>query len=418
MRFSYFDDAAINKTGLNKKEISLQTYRKAVNKVVSIHDPKKPEYSLVYGMEPSLHETLASVSKQYRTIKHLIVVGIGGSSLGIEAIHTALGQKKVKLSVLDTIAPYELDILLQSLVQYKKKTDLAICVISKSGTTTETLINTDILLTGLEKKFGKTIYSQVISIGNPGTEVAKYFKRKKATILTMPEIVGGRYSVVTEVGLVPMTLLGHDVDSFIAGAMDANSEEFETVAVDGAIRIASYVEKDYQHYNFFAFDKRLALVGAWYRQLFAESLGKETTKDKKKFTKGMLPTITTAVELHSVGQLYLSGFKGVYTDFVTFDDVDHEHSVSKTGLAKQYGSFSDQDVAVAIYGGVMKAYQQRQLPYRSVIFDEDNLEYSLGLFMALRMREMMYAANLLNLNAFNQPNVELYKKETKKVLGL
>jgi len=73
---------------------------------------------------------------------------------------------------------------------------------------------------------------------------------------------------------------------------------------------------------------------------------------------------------------------------------------------------------VAMYAGVVQAYQQEKLPYRSIILDEPNLAYSLGLYMSLRMREMMYIAALMEVNAFNQPNVELYKKKTKAVLGL
>jgi len=76
-----------------------------------------------------------------------------------------------------------------------------------------------------------------------------------------------------------------------------------------------------------------------------------------------------------------------------------------------------QEVSTAIYGGVISAYQERSLPYRSTIFD-DNLTYSLGLFMGMRMLETMYIAELMNINAFNQPNVELYKTKTKEILGI
>ena len=131
----------------------------------------------------------------------------------------------------------------------------------------------------------------------------------------------------------------------------------------------------------------------------------------------MLPTISTPVELHSVGQLYLSGFPGVYTDFVSFDDDHIDFAIPKQSLSQAYGRFSMQEVATALYGGVIKAYQEKQLSYRATVFDE-NLAYSLGLFMGMRMREVMYIAKLLNLNAFDQPNVELYKNKTRAILGL
>lgn len=418
MRFSYFDTEVPRG---KEKAVALEClapYRAKVGKVVANNDDRKPEYALVHAAAAELHTRLADLKKQYKDIKHLVVLGIGGSSLGIEAIHTALGQRKVSLSVLDTIAPYEIDILLEKFSGYRKATQVAVCIISKSGGTAETLVNAGVLLKALKDQYGAAINKQIICIGDADTELMQYAARNKMECVAMPQKVGGRFSVTTEVGLVPMTLLGHDVDAFMAGILDANAEEFEAAAAEGAIEIYEYMKVGYRHYNFFAFDKRLALLGAWYRQLFAESLGKNTTTKKKKNQLGMLPTIMTAVELHSVGQLYFSGFPGGFTEFVTFDDAEHEHKIPQSGIAKAYGGFTNQEVATAIYAGVVQTYQKEKLPYRSVIFDEPNLAYSLGLYMALRMREVMYLAQLLDVNAFNQPNVEQYKKNTKRVLGL
>ncbi len=89
----------------------------------------------------------------------------------------------------------------------------------------------------------------------------------------------------------------------------------------------------------------------------------------------------------------------------------------KAVLAKSLKGRTVLEVASAIYGGVIGAYQEKQLPYRATIF-EDDLAYSLGQFMAMRMREIMYTAYLLNRNAFDQPNVELYKEKTRAILSL
>jgi glucose-6-phosphate isomerase len=178
-----------------------------------------------------------------------------------------------------------------------------------------------------------------------------------------------------------------------------------------------YLSKKYTHYNFFAFEPRLYKLGAWYRQLQAESLGKTLTKKNKKATKGFVPTITTAVELHSTGQLHMSGLLPTYTDFVTFDDYNSNYDIPKKGLAKNYSKFNMQEVATGIYGGVIGAFQAKKLPYRATIFDDDLL-YSVGLFMGMRMMETMYVAELLGINAFDQPNVELYKDKTREILGL
>jgi glucose-6-phosphate isomerase len=417
MRLSFSDATTVLPSTLKKEIKRLSAYQAYIAEVIQARNDTKPEYSLIHVAKPELHDTIDALTKKFSAIKHLVLIGIGGSSLGTEAVHAALDEGKVKLSVLDTISASEIDLLIKELSAIKKKEHLAICVISKSGGTTETLVNGSILLDALKATWGSAIYEQAIFIGDPGTEFLKMGKKLGGTVVSMPKIVGGRYSVGTEVGLIPLALLKHDVDAYIEGFMDAHKPEFEQVTAESAARLYAYIQKGFKHNNFFAFEKRLQTLGAWYRQLFAESIGKAEDKAGKLVTKGMLPTISTAVELHSIGQLYLSGFAGVYTDFVTFDDEMHEFKIPKQGLAKTFSRFTAQEVTTAIYGGVVGAYNEKKLPYRATIFDE-SLPYSLGLFMAMRMRETMYVAELMNLNAFDQPNVELYKQKTKAILGL
>lgn len=368
--------------------------------------------------EPML-QAVHDVVTTFKKPKHVVLIGIGGSSLGVEAVHAVLATaQSPELHVLDTLAPHELEAVLAKLAKVKKTTDVAVCVVSKSGTTVETLANAEILIGTLEEQFGAAIWQHVVCIGNPDTPFLQLAKKRKAHTIAMPEIVGGRYSVFTPVGLVPLALLGHDIEAILAGVEDATTENYLDVALTDAARLFLYLKGGVRHYNFFAFDTRLVRLGKWYRQLAAESLGKEQTRSGKAVKLGFLPTISTAVDLHSVGQLYFSQFPGVYTDFVTFNDDSVDYRIPArpklaTALAKQ----THQDIAAAIYAGVIEAYQERRLPYRSAIFDE-GLDYSLGLFMAMRMVEVMALAELLDVDAFNQPNVELYKQNTKQILGL
>tara|TARA_B100000508_G_scaffold133216_1_gene122891 strand:- start:2118 stop:3371 length:1254 start_codon:yes stop_codon:yes gene_type:complete len=417
MYFSYFDIDSITPSSQKRGVAKLKKYRNKVQKVIDTNDNTRPEYSLVHAKNEQVHDTVDAIKKQFKAVQHLVLVGIGGSNLGTEAVHAALGENKVKLHTLDTVSSHAIDQLLKDLKSVRSVKKVAVCVISKSGGTAETLVNAGVLLEALEKKYRKTIYKQTVFIGNAGTPFMKEGKKLGVTTIAMPEIVGGRYSVSTEVGLVPLAILGHDTDAFIAGLLDATEEEFESVTAENAVRFYTYLQKKYQHYNFFAFEPRLYKLGAWFRQLSAESLGKTKDRSRKAVTKGFLPSISTAVELHSMGQMYLSGYAGVYTDFVTFDDDTVDYEVPKKGIAKKYGRFTVSEVAAGIYGGVMGAYQEKNLPYRSTIFDED-LTYSLGLFMGMRMLETMYVAELMNLNAFDQPNVELYKDKTRGILGI
>ena len=417
MRLSFFDNDSIAHASVEKSIKKLAAYRAQVKEVITQKNSTVPEYSLVHANSETLHDTLATVTKQFKGIKHVVLVGIGGSSLGVEAVHSVLDTGVVKLTVLDTLAAYEIESLLKDLASLKKLSEIVVCVVSKSGNTAETLVNASILLSALKEARGQGIYKQTLFIGNAGTDFMKVGKRLGATCISMPDVVGGRYSVATEVGLIPLALLGHNVDAYIEGFLDAATEEIEEVVAQSAARIYQYIQKGYQHYNFFAFEKRLETLGAWYRQLYAESLGKAVDKAGKPVNKGMLPSITTAVELHSTGQLYMSGFSGVYTDFVTFDDEQHDFNIPKQGVAKAYGKFSIQEVTTAIYGGVIGVYNEKNLPYKTTIF-EDDVAYELGLFMALRMKEIMYVAQLMDIHAFNQPDVELYKMKTKKILNI
>lgn len=416
MFISYFDDKRITDKTLAATEKKLQTYRAQIADYASSNLTTVPEYSLYHCRDFSLHETIDTLQKRFKGIKHLVLVGIGGSSLGVEAIHSVLNEGKVKLSVLDTVSAHSVSVVLEELLAYKKPTQFAICIVSKSGKTTETLANAAVLLESLVEAKGDAVYGQTVVIGDPKTDLEKYARKHGIATVAMPAIIGGRYSVATAVGLVPLALLGYDVDEFMAGYLDASEERFESLVAESAARIYQYQNAKYPHYNFFAFESRLAQLGAWYRQLFAESLGKETTISGKEVKFAMVPTISTAVELHSVGQLYMSGVPDTYTDFVTFDDEIMDMQVNKkTKLAPVVKGKTLNEIAAALYGGVMAAYQERQLPYRATIFEEE-LPYSLGLFMGMRLREVMYLAHLLEVNAFDQPNVELYKLKTKEIL--
>lgn len=418
MNITYFDANGITQAKVDTEVKKLSKYRKEVAKTIEEGNNKKPEYSLALWQDDTSLTAAYDIAAQFKKVKHVVLLGIGGSSLGTEAIHSVLADdSKPQLHVLDTVSAFELEVVLQNLKGVKKVEQVAVCVISKSGSTTETLANAAVLLEVLEKQFGKRIYQQTVCIGDKDNPLLKTGKKLGTHIATMPEIVGGRYSVFTNVGLVPLTALGHDLEALLSGLQDATDEPFEASVAESAARLHLYLKAGHTSVNFFAFDTRLVRLGKWYRQLAAESLGKEYTTGKKKVSYGFVPTISTPVELHSVGQLYFSGFKGVYTDFVTFDDTECDYAISKKAkLASKLKGKSLQEISTAIYGGVIGAYQKRSLPYRTTLFEGD-LAYSLGLFMGMRMLETMYVANLMKVNAFNQPNVELYKDITRDILN-
>lgn len=418
LNLSFFDDARVSQPKIKRNLTRLQSYRTALREVETLADSSPPESALFAPKDSDLHQTIDALKQRYREAKALVLVGIGGSSLGFEAVYAVTGGSKRQVYVLDAVAVSQLEEVRVGLSKYRKAKDVVVCVISKSGSTTETITNASVLIAELVGKFGDVFYEQVIWISEQRSALYKYGKKVGGCCVAVPEAVGGRYSVGTAAGLVPLALAGVDTEEFMAGFLDASSATLESVAAESAARLALYHELKYVHYNFFAFESRLERLAAWYRQLIAESLGKAERLDGSPMPYALVPSLATPTELHSIGQLYFSRIASVYTDFVSFDDAALDVFLPKRDkLAGKLSKYSMQEIATAIYGGVIAAYQERQLPYRATILD-DNLPYALGVFMAMRLREIMYTAHLLKVNAFDQPNVELYKQKTKDILGL
>jgi glucose-6-phosphate isomerase len=161
------------------------------------------------------------------------------------------------------------------------------------------------------------------------------------------------------------------------------------------------------------------VLGFWYRQLMGESIGKKFDRSGGLVRIGMLPTVSQgSSDLHSVGQLYLAGPKNRFTTFVTVEHnrsdlvVPHEESMTK-GIIKN-GTFLQCMSAIA--HGTMIVYQKEELPFVHLALPEKSAWY-VGQFLQMKMIEIFYLGYLLAINPFDQPQVELYKRETRKLLS-
>lgn len=396
----------------------LEVYRAEVRDVFGQQDTTRHEYSLIHATPELVGQLEEMLSPLRKRVRHLIVVGIGGSSLGLEALAAACSRTDgPSLTVLDMITPAMIETVAAQISKCTRAEHVVVCVISKSGATTETLANAAVLVRILVDKFGEAAYRQVMYVGDPGTALATVAKKTGGQFFAMPAIVGGRYSVATEVGLVPLLLLGYPVLDFVNGVAAIQTAEVEADVAQRALRLYTHMTMGMRHYNFFAFEARLYKLGCWYRQLTAESLGKATDRAGKLVKYGFVPTVTTPVELHSIGQLYFSGFPGVFTEFVSIDDNGVDFKVGPTKLAPALKKFTLEEIQAGLYRGVIAAYEAKGLAYRATVLSE-NAAVALGQYMAMAMLETMYVAHLLNVDAFDQPNVELYKQKTREVLGL
>jgi len=245
------------------------------------------------------------------------------------------------------------------------------------------------------------------------------------TYLTIPKQVGGRYSVLSAVGLFPLCALGVDIDALHQGASDIrsyclNDDLAHNPAAQSAAVVAYHHQSGKIISDTFVFNSELESLGKWYRQLLGESIGKEHDVDGNQVFTGITPTVSVgSTDLHSVGQLYLGGPKDKLTTFVYSTDesqkllVPNERTFSS--VVEMVNGKTTNDVMSAILEGVKIAYNKQQVPFMSVELASIT-PYEIGAFMQFKMMEMMYLGKLLNVNPFDQPNVESYKLETKRIL--
>ncbi len=420
MKSSFHHSSSLSKRRLRVLEKKVRTYTSKISKIVKNKDYTFHESALAISSDDKYQKSLKKALASFTGVKHVILVGIGGSSLGTEAVYQALAWKtSPTLSVIDSIdkeALKKLEVLIATIDSPEK---IALVVVSKSGTTTETMMNAVKVLEVCEKKYGNTFSKRVIFLGDKGTGFMKVGKKRKILCLALPDSIGGRYSLFTAVGMVPLMLLGIDVISLREGAQDALSKKNLKQIETSAVTLAVHAEGGVHTVNFFTFNKRLALCGQWYRQLLAESIGKNMTTKGTTFSHQLLPVVSLSADLHSMAQLYLGGYKNMYTHFVQYNEHQPYHVLSAHWFLEHVpflGGKKFDDVESAIMHGVLKAYDDQKLPYKHTELTACTA-YEIGFLMASLMCEVMCLAYVLNVNPFDQPSVELYKKHTRKALG-
>jgi len=360
----------------------------------------------------------------------LVVVGIGGSSLGAAAVHQALfgtlyndQQPDITFYVADTVdTDYINDIVLLVEQELEKGSVVIINIVSKSGTTIETVTNAELFTYLLRKAYPHVYRNYIVITTDEDSELWNYAQEQGITRLAIPKNVGGRYSVFSSVGLFPLALLGIDIDALCQGARDMRYrcalvsdgivEKIEKVfennpAIGRALLLFEYYKRGIAIHDLFVFSKDLSGVGAWYRQLVGESLGKEGYIEGEIMPVGILPTVSIGtVDLHSVAQLYLGGPPVRFTTFV---------DIAKNNTSLVVDGTSMITVMNSIMVAVQKAYYKHNLPFMTLTIPEKNA-YHIGGLMQMHMLEIIYLGFLLGVDPFDQPHVELYKKEVRALL--
>ncbi len=431
MKFTFNTSNAIESGVIVSRGLSLSSYITQLRSVADTGSYGAPEASINLPLDEDLLAQVETLASGFRTpdLRYVFVIEIGGSNLGTKAIYDALyGARDAvphlqpRLIFVDTNDSELLTSYRDLVWTCTHVTECLLISISKSGGTTETLANTEILL-GVFREKWRTDTERLIVIADADSPYGVAARAKGIITLTMPTLVGGRFSVLSAVGLLPLAVIGVAVGELHKGAGDMrltclHPDIAHNPAAQSAIVQAVMYEKGIHIHNTFVFQSNLESVGRWYRQLLGESIGKERADGT---IVGIAPVISVgSTDLHSVGQLYLGGPKDTVTTFVCNAFISEVPKVPAEKrvfpeLVPMIAGKSTDEIMKAIFEGTKEAYNNRGLPFMEIELEGIN-PYELGAFLQFKMIEVMYLGQLLSVNPFNQPAVELYKIGTKRIL--
>ena len=395
-----------------------------------------PESSILLPLDETFKNYLVQKVNQRKNpeLKYIVVVGIGGSNLGTMALYRALRGRlgvflhlnEPKIIFVDTVSsPLVAQVVDFLNNQVNKPEEVIINVISKSGETTETIANFEVIYRSLKEKFGDKINERLVFTTDKGSKLWHEAESRSLDLLEIPEKVGGRYSVLSAVGLFPLGLADFDITGFWEGAKEMvqrciGRDVYQNPALVSAILTAISYGRGLNIYNSFYFNPELKSLGKWYTQLMAESIAKEYDLTGQKANISIMPVVSIgSTDLHSMATLFLGEPKNKFTQFIYASQKENSPNIPADlfmpGLVNDITGKSIADVMSAIYYGVKIAYLKNGLPYSEIVMYEIS-EHSLGQYLQLKMMETMYLARLLRVNAFDQPKVEEYKRETREIL--
>lgn len=433
MKFEYAQSCGISAELLAATVVRIQPEINHINQLH--HDASIILTPYIFASIPSdvsIIERVREVVEQKKILQPtvLLLIGIGGSSLGTRAVYEALhGTYYSKKQPMRFLCADTIDVALTrdtyQLIEEELRNGgrVLLVVVSKSGKTTETLVNAALFFELIKQYFPQNYRDYVVIITDMHSPLWDLACKKRYAVLEIPKNVGGRFSVFSAVGLFPLAMLNVAIEGLLAGAQQATQQALSAStenisAISAAIVYAQYGAGKSIH-DTFIFAPFLAQVGAWYRQLMGESIGKRYDKHNKEVLVGMTPTVSVGSnDLHSIVQLYLAGPYDKITTFVAIQESASlhipENYFSRIDIVSAGKSIAA--VQQAIFEGTRTAYLQDQRPFVTVQLEERSA-FELGQFLQMKMFEIVWLGYLLDINVFDQPQVELYKKVTRSKLS-
>ena len=372
-----------------KKKINIKKTKQNLNLILS--EKNQVIQSLSKDYKNSFKKKIINKHKKNLNFR---VIGMGGSTLGSQTIYNFL-EKKIKKN-------FWFEDNLQNTSKKINNKNLVNLVISKSGNTIETIVNSNILI----KKENKNIFITE----NKKNYLYLLAQKLKAEIIHHNNYIGGRYSVLSEVGMVPAELMGLKSENFRQLNLLIKNKKFINSLIANVNSTLFFIKNKKYNSIIINYDEKSENLFKWYQQLVAESLGKKNT--------GLLPIVSNMPkDNHSVMQLYLDGFKN---NFFTFFYVHDQNSkkINNKVIFNSHKYLKNKNLSNIIYGqkrATENIFKLKNIPFRSFeIYKRD--EKTLGELFTFFILETILLGKALNLNPYDQPAVELIKKETKKLL--
>ncbi len=368
----------------NKKIIYL--FKKLIKEDNEILNSMKQSFK-----DPYSKETI----KRLKKFSKFRVIGMGGSVLGSRAIYNFLKEKIKKIFYFE-------DNLGRSETLKKNQKNSLNLIISKSGNTLETISNFNTIVNFSKKN--------IFITENKKSFLMDLAKKLKSDVIYHNNFIGGRYSVLSEVGMLPAELMGLDPKKFRRYNFLVKNKKFVNSLVHNVSNTLTLIKKKKFNSIILNYDENSIDLINWYQQLIAESLGKKS--------KGILPIISNMPkDNHSLMQLYLDGFKN---NFYTFFFVNQNFStkINNNYLLKTHSFLKNKnfnDIKKSQFRATEKVFSQKNIPFRSFNLKKRN-EETLGELFIFFILETILLGKALNVNPYDQPAVELIKKETKKFL--
>ena len=380
-------------------EISFKNFRTKKEKFNSKINKKlkfliKEKSQLILSLGNNYNDNFSKkLIKKYNRYKNFKVIGMGGSSLGAQTIYDFLKDKiKKNFFFIDNLNA-------RSDKTFKNDVNL---VVSKSGNTIETIINSNILIKRKQKN--------IFITENKKNYLRTLGEKLKADIINHNNFIGGRYSVLSEVGMLPAELMGLKSKDFRQLNSLIKNKKFLNALVQNVSSTLNFIKYKKLNSIIINYDEKSENLFKWYQQLIAESLGKHN--------KGLLPIISSMPkDNHSLMQLYLDGFKNnFFTFFYVHENIsDKINSKSLLPELKKLKNKNASNITFAQKKATENVFKKKRIPFRSFEIKRRS-EKTLGELFCFFLLETILLGKALKLNPYDQPSVELIKKETTKLL--